>query len=286
MSWKKTAAYNVAKAKRRQEVADISHAERAAMNYNRRYGMDPEAYPTQVRPPAGYYQRERQSRGETKYFDVGINASVTTAGTTWADTEVPCDNYVNSSGSPAPYTDSCLLPTAQGSGYGQINGNKYLLKTVRVKGSLFAAVVGNVTSVSNPIPVRLILVEDTMPSGNQAQGEEIFQDFGATEENAYAFLRMASGGGRFRILKDKIITLNPTVAANDAGAGTVSTGYSQPHFKFAVKPNKEVQVKTGNSTPTIGGTVNSNIFLLAYAYKTTSAAAITVQACSRAYYID
>lgn len=264
----------------------MSHAERNMDIYYKRQQTPMEGidYPTKVYRNVGYAQQ--RSRGETKYFDVGINASVTTAGTTWADTEVPCDNYVNSSGSPAAYTDSCLIPTAQGSGYGQINGNKYMLKTVRVKGSLFAAVVGNVTSVSNPIPVRLILVQDLMPSGSQAQGEDVFQDFGATEENAYAFLRMASGGGRYQILKDKIVTLNPTVAANDAASGTVSTGYSQPHFKFAVKPNKEVQVKTGNATPTVAGTVNCNIFLLAYAYKTTSAAAITVQACSRAYYID
>ena len=42
---------------------------------------------------------------ETKYFDVAIDASITTAGSSWADTEVPCDFYVNSSGAPAAYTD-------------------------------------------------------------------------------------------------------------------------------------------------------------------------------------
>lgn len=246
-------------------------------------GIDyPMSYPA---PQRQSYQAQR-ARGETKYFDVGINTAVTTAGTTWADTEVPADNYVNSSGSPAAYTDACLVPTAQGSGYGQVNGNKYLLKMIRIKGSLFITQLTASNQVSNANPVRLVLVMDTMPSGTQAQGEDVFQDFGATEENAYSFLRMAAGGGRYQILKDKIINVTPTVAVNNASATTCSTSFTQPHFKFAVKLNKEVQIKTGNATPTVAGTVNCNIFLLAYCYNTSTAAAVTVQAASRAYYID
>jgi len=282
------ASYSKSKAQRRQDVEEMRAADRAQAVSNRRQSMEGVDYPMSYPPPRAYnptYQRQR-AMGEVKYFDVGINAAVTTAGTTWADTEVPADNYVNSSGAPAAYTDSCLVPTAQGSGYGQVNGNKYLLKTLRVKGSLYYAGFAGLTAVQSPIPVRLVLVMDLMPSGSQAQGEDVFQDFGATPENAYSFLRMASGGGRYQILKDKIVTLNPVVAANDAAASTVSMIYNQPHFKFAVKPNKEVQIKTGNATPTIAGTVNCNIFLLAYAYFGSSAQAITVQACSRAYYVD
>jgi len=282
------ASYSKSKAQRRQDVEEMRAADRAQAMSNRRQSMEGVDYPMSYPPPRAYnpsYQRQR-AMGEVKYFDVGINAAVTTAGTTWADTEVPADNYVNSSGSPAAYTDSCLVPTAQGSGYGQVNGNKYLLKTLRVKGSLFYAGFSALDAVQSPIPVRLVLVMDLMPSGSQAQGEDVFQDFGATPENAYSFLRMASGGGRYQILKDKIITLTPTVAANNAAGSTVSVTYTQPHFKFAVKPNKEVQIKTGNATPTIAGTVNCNIFLLAYAYFGSSAQAITVQACSRAYYVD
>ena len=54
---------------------------------------------------------------ETKYFDTGINTSVTFGGTSWTGSEVPCDNYINSSGAAAAYTDSALIPSANGSGY-------------------------------------------------------------------------------------------------------------------------------------------------------------------------
>jgi len=282
-------AYAKSKAGRRRDVAEMAAADRAEAAYyaRQRTPMEGIDYPMRYTAPArnNSYVAQR-ARGEVKYFDVGINASVTTAGTTWADTEVPADNYVNSGGAAAAYTDSCLVPTAQGSGYGQVNGNKYTLKTLRVKGSLSVPTNTAGTTVYNPIPVRLVLVMDNMPSGSQAQGEDVFQDFGATEENAYSFLRMAAGGGRYTILKDKIINITPVVSANNAAATTVSTSYTQPHFKFAVKPNKEVQIKTGNATPTVAGTVNCNVFLLAYAYQSTGAVAVTVQACSRAYYVD
>jgi len=283
------ASYSKSKAGRRRDVAEMAAADRAAATYYARQtapmeGIDyPMRYPA---PPRNQSYVAQRARGEVKYFDVGINAAVTTAGTTWADTEVPADNYVNSSGSHAGYTDSCLIPTAQGSGYGQVNGNKYLLKTLRVKGSLSVGTFGSLSTAQPTIPVRLVLVMDNMPSGTQAQGEDVFQDFGNTPENAYSFLRMAAGGGRYTILKDKIVNIQPTIAVNDATAGTVSVGFSQPHFKFAVKPNKEVQIKTGNATPTIAGTVNCNIFLLAYAYIGSAAQAVTIQACSRAYYVD
>jgi len=281
-------SYSKSKASRRRDVAEMQALDRAEAAYaaRQRTPMEGIDYPMRYQARAAPTYAAQRARGEVKYFDVGINTAVTTAGTTWADTEVPADSYVNSGGAAAAYTDACLVPTAQGSGYGQVNGNKYLLKTLRVKGSVFVAVPSGSTSVKNPVPVRLVLVMDTMPSGAQAQGEDVFQDFGALEENAYSFLRMASGGGRYQILKDKIVTITPQAAASDGATGTVTTSFSQPHFKFAVKPNKEVQIKTGNATPTVAGTVNCNIFLLAYAYQNTSAAAVTVQACSRAYYVD
>ena len=102
---------------------------------------------------------------ETKYFDVAIDADVTTAGTTWADTEVPCDFYVNSSGAPAAYTDSALIPTAQGSGYGQVDGLKYRIKKIRVRGALSTANLTAQATVSSGTITRLLLVMDTAPNG-------------------------------------------------------------------------------------------------------------------------
>ncbi len=224
---------------------------------------------------------------ETKYFDVGIFATVTWAGTDWSDSEVPADNYVNSSGTAAAYTDSCLLPTAIGSAYGEVNGNRYKLKKIRVRGTLTTAVVANADDMLNAVNVRLMLIHDEQPNGAQAQGEDIMQDIGAVGENLFSYKRVASSSGRFRILKDSFLTLEPVTAGTD-GTNTNSLGFETQHFSFQYQPNSPilVNVKSGSATPTIASTINANMFLILAGTRGGGAIGVTIAAASRAYYVD
>lgn len=237
------------------------------------------------------YGRSNRSLGsETKYFDTSFDASITAAGTTWADTEVPCDFYVNASGAPAAYTDSCLIPTAQGSGYGQVDGQRYLLKKIRVRGSLQPATLPDQADSNAGGIVRIMLVMDTQPNGAQAQGEDIMQDAGDAPANQFSFMRVATTSGRFRILKDEIVVCAPT-SFNDAAA-TGSTSYTYQTFSFQYQPKEPLQVSVanGNATPTVAGTIGCNIFLLCYGVvnggATVGPLATRVIGCSRAYYVD
>lgn len=234
-------------------------------------------------PPAG----AATVFNETKYFDTGINTVITWAGSDWSNTEVPCDNYVNSSGAAAAYTDSCLLPTAIGSAYGEVNGNRYKLKKIRVRGNLFVPLVADSADVLNPTYVRMMLVHDEQPNGAQAQGEDIMQDIGDVGENLYSFKRVASSSGRFRILKDVFHVLDATVAGTD-GTNTNSVGTEGLNFSFQYQPNSPilVNVKSGSSTPTIASTVNANMFLLLAGTRAGATVAVTIRAASRAYYVD
>lgn len=224
---------------------------------------------------------------ETKYFDTGINASVTFAGTTWADSEVPCDNYVNSSGTPAAYTDSALIPSAVGSGYGQVNGNRYKLKKIRVRGAVTKATGSDQADALRSPQVRIMLIMDTQPNGTQAQGEDVMQDFGATQEQIYAFKRVASNSGRFRILKDKFVVIKPTNSQTD-GTNTGSIAFDAVPFSFQYQPKTPIQVNiaSGNSTPTVAGLQSCNIFMMVVGAISSGAQTIEVVACSRAYYCD
>lgn len=229
------------------------------------------------------------SRGftETKYFDVGISDTVTTAGTTWADTEVAAANYINSSGTPAAYTDSALLPTAVGSGYGQVDGNRYRLKKIRVRGTLATPALADQDDPPAAVAVRALLVMDMQPNGAQAQGEDIIQDYGDAAVNRSAFMRVANASGRFRILKDEFILLQAATSATD-GTNTSSTSFYQGQFSWKYQPLKPlvVNIKSGNSTPTVAGLVNCNIFMLLYGTRGNTAVPVTVQGASRAYYND
>ncbi len=224
---------------------------------------------------------------ETKYFDTGIFHSVIWAGTDWSDSEVPCDNSVNGSGTAAAYTDSCLLPTAIGSAYGEVNGNRYKLKKIRVRGVLTAPVAQDQDDMLTAVNVRLMLIHDEQPNGAQAQGEDIMQDIGSVGENLFSYKRVASSSGRFRILKDQFITLQPATAGTDA-ANKNSLAFENENFSFQYQPNSPilVNVKSGSATPTIASTINCNMFLLLAGTRGGAAVAITIAAASRAYYVD
>lgn len=225
------------------------------------------------------------SAKETKYFDVGINTNVTWAGTDWSGSEVPADNYVNSSGAAAAYTDSALIPSANGSGYGQVDGNKYDLKAIRIRGSLKASVLSDQADMPQAVQVRLLLVEDSQPNGAQAQGEDVLQDIGEAAENLYSFLRIPNGLGRFRIIKDKMVTLQVSAAGTD-GASTNSVAFYTSMFKMNAKPNCTVTIKSGNAAPTVAGLINKNYFLLLAGVAGAAASAVTITGASRAYYKD
>lgn len=223
---------------------------------------------------------------ETKYFDTSFSQTVASAAD-WTGTEVPCTNYIQSDGTTVgAYTDSALIPSAIGAGYGQINGNKYYLKNLRCKGILLGSAASDQADVVTGTSVRLILVQDMQPQGAQAQGESIFTDMGTAFQAQFSFLAMAAGsGGRFRILKDKLYMLQPATSATDA-ANTCSTVRSSTHFKFNVAFKKpiQVQLKANSATPTVASLSNQNFFLLAHT--TTGTGVTTISGCARAYFQD
>jgi len=212
-------------------------------------------------------RRSRIMPPETKYFDTTTSATVAVAAD-WTGTEVPNVSYIQSDGTTVgAYTDSALLPSAIGAGYGQVNGNKYFLKQLRLKGEILPSIVSDSADVLPMQTVRLVLVMDTQPNGAQAQGEEVFTDLGSATQCQYSFLAMGAGsGGRFRILKDKMFRMQPAIAGTD-GANTNSVARAGASYSMSYRPKKPIQVvlKANSSTPTVASLSNVNIFLLAHA---------------------
>jgi len=223
---------------------------------------------------------------ETKYFDTSFSNPIAVAAD-WTGTEVPCFSYVKSDGTTVDaYTDSSLIPSAIGSGYGQVNGSKYNLRKLRIKGAILPIAASDQADVVPATTVRLILVQDLQPNGTQAQGEDLFIDMGTSTQNNSNFLSMGSGsGGRFKIWKDKIFLLNPAVAATDA-ANTASNIRNGASFKFNLNFKKPIQVnlKANSAVPTTASLSNCNFFLLAH--QGAGNCIPLLSGCARAYYND
>jgi len=223
------------------------------------------------------------SGSETKYFDTSQQQTIASAAD-WTGSEVPSTNYVQSDGTTVgAYTDSALIPSAIGAGFGQVVGAKYAIKKIRCRGSIRGVLVPDAADVQVPAVVRVCMVQDTRPNGAQAQGEDVFLDMGDGEQNNFSFQSMGAGqGGRFRILKDFTAVLQPAVAGTD-GANTNSTVRQGTTFSFTWKPKVplEVLLKANSAVPTVASLSSCNIFLLAH----TGAATVSLSACSRCYYI-
>jgi len=220
---------------------------------------------------------------ETKYFDTSQEQTIASAAD-WTGTEVPCTNYVQSDGTTVgAYTDSALIPSAIGAGFGQVVGSKYRIKKIRVRGTLGGPVASDQADVLRAATVRVLLVHDQRPNGAQAQGEDTFLDMGNAFQNNWAFMSMGAGqAGRFRILKDYTCQLQPASTGTD-GANTNSTTRSSATFSFTWKPKVplEVLLKANSNTPTVAALSSANIYLLAHA----DAGATTIESCARCYYL-
>lgn len=267
----------------RGEAAVVERALKRIDRGVARYGAEAVA---KYYTPKVYTNRVSAIPPETKYFDTSFSATVASAAD-WTGTEVPCTNYIQSDGTTVgAYTDSSLLPSAVGAGYGQVIGSKYFLKAHRVRGVLSqTTALADQADVPVPITVTLALVHDTQPNGAQAQGEEVFTDMGTAGQVNHSFQAMGAGaGGRFKILKRKVYVLQPAVAGTD-GANTNSATLCAAQFSFEYQPKKPLLccIKSSSSTPTVATISDNNIFLLAHS---SGVGNIAVTGCSRAYYAD
>ncbi len=222
---------------------------------------------------------------ETKYFDTAVDGHTIATAADWTGTEVPCDVRIGGDGSTVTaYTDSALIPSAQGTGYGELLGTRYRLKAIRIKGSLNAAVQSDQADVARAAIVRVVLVMDTNANGAQAQGETVFTDFGSDAVNCNSFLNMGTTGGKFRILRDMRVMLQPAVAGTDAAnTNTVVRESSLFHMQWKPKKPLVVSLKASAATPATSQLQSHNIFLLAL---TDSGAGANIDFACRAYFCD
>lgn len=222
---------------------------------------------------------------ETKYFDTSFSQTISVVAD-WTGTEVPCTNYIQSDGTTlGAYTDSALIPSAIGAGFGQVVGSKYNLKKIRVRGSVQSLVGSDQADVAVPTTVRVVLVQDLRPNGAQAQGEDVFPDMGTSTQDNFSFLAMGAGNaGKFKILADEWITLDPSVAGTD-GANTNSVSRGSKTFSMIWKPKTPLQVllKANSAVPTVASLSSCNIFLLAHA--DFGSPSTTIQGAARCYYV-
>jgi len=221
---------------------------------------------------------------EIKYFDTaGTNAVAATAD--WTGTEIPCDNYIQSDGTMlGAYTDSALIPSANGPGYGQVLGGKYRILKIRVRGLMsvdFSTAISTVPSAS--LQSRLVMVMDLQAGGAQLQGEQVFTDMGLVNNCINSFQQQGQSTDKYRVLKDRIFNHNVAAIGSSFDSNDMKAAYNSVPFSWVYTPSKPLVVNclTSGSTPSVSQLKDINIFLLARSGGTGS-----ISFVCRCYYTD
>lgn len=179
-----------------------------------------------------------QAITERKYFDSEVNA-LTMATITTLFTGAEAD----------PATTNTLFAPTTGDDITNRQGRKVQVLSLKIRGEVKYAAQVDQLALDNAPLIRLALVQDTQTNGTQLNSEDVFQ--GAVNSGqGYLSFQNPANFGRFKVLKDKFMTLSTPTAVND-GTNVEVAGYSR-YFKWSYKFTKPVVM---HFNATNGGTV-------------------------------
>lgn len=192
-------------------------------------------------------------QGEMKYFDSELSGNTINSSPSWSNCWGDPDTW------PVATIDTLFCPT-QGAGINQRIGKQVKLHKIRIYGQITR---GNIDAGAGGIEggsVRLILFQDMQTNSARVNTNVLMR--GSSAGNATVAMHTpqnTDGFGRFRVLKDKLYTLDdPTLStANDASEII-------KHFKWTIKFKEPVIVHfNANNGGTIADIIDNSFHIAA-----------------------
>lgn len=219
---------------------------------------------------------------ELKVFDT--RGGLALDETAWA--YLPPAAYITSDGvTVGAYSDSALIPSATGSGFGQSQGPSYTLYGVDVDAQVDVNIAND-----NPAPIccRVCLIEDTQPNGVNPIVPFCFQNWSYMPATLGSFESLSNGAaGRYKILQDE------TFYIDSAGGILVSAGVLRGYFqgkllkfRYVWPEGRAVYKKTNSATPTMAALSNCNIFLAGCRLPSGGSQDVNINFTARAWFLD
>lgn len=178
---------------------------------------------------ARMYKQIRSAVGvESKYWDSPIGFNLPAA-TDWAAT-----NAI-----------SMDMPSiAAGDDVYQRNGKKVVLSKITFRGRLTMTPTTGQTIVQGAVGCRIVLISNCKTTqtlnNTTTSGTEVFGAYSTTATPANIQVGVATFlnpayFGKYKVLKDKMINIQPAAATNNAGATTVSQTWNEVWVKMTYK---------------------------------------------------
>lgn len=190
--------------------------------------------------------------GEMKQFDCDLTtfplAAVTT---TWvAGTVVDPATTINL-GSAAVANPNCLFAPTVGAALNQRIGRAVKLMKCKVTGTITCAPQAAQGAADASAKVRILLVMDKQTNAAQMTAAQLLRDASGASTTISSY-QNPDNFGRFRVLKDKMISIADLNLAGSPTAGDVIQGSFMRTFKMSYRFKKPVEV---HFNATNGGTV-------------------------------
>lgn len=238
---------------------------------------------------AKYYSPATRMRPEMKYFDTSYNGVSLSTANDWSTSVLTASNYIASDGSTiTAYSLAPIIPSAVGSSYGQVVGNKYMIRKIKVRGFLRPDPTdGASANIGVDCRSRLIMLMDKQPSGVQAQPTDIFTDWGSNFNNLDSFQAVGTAGmARYRVLYDR--TFVHHVEAVNSGSGDSAFSAVPIKISKTFKKGIVVNIRSNSSVPAMASLYDCNIYLVGLTYNESAGAAgaVKLYATARCCYTD
>jgi len=209
-----------------------------------------------AKPRAGYTSVARTRgaavTGEMKYFDADNQGTLLVATTTtWpAGTVIDPLTTINL-GAAAVATPLTLFAPTVGSGLNQRVGRQVKVHKIKIHGHINVPAQNAQSAADSAAKCRIVLVMDQQTNAAQMTGAQLFQDASAAASTLNTF-QNPNNFGRFRVLKDKMITVQNLNLAGSPTTADVIQQSARVSFKFAVNFKTPIIV---HFNATNGGTV-------------------------------
>lgn len=201
------------------------------------------------------------SKGEIKYF-TATNDFTVPASTDWTGTEAD------------PAAEGALFTPDHGTAINQRIGEKVTVEKIKIHGLAFIPKAASSAAITAST-IRLLLVQDMQTNASQCQGEQIMDNtVGTDARDMVNAFQSDKNFGRFRVLKEKIITLqNPQ---ND-GTVAVRMGLERAfRMKYVFKKPLVVRFNRSNNA-TVADIVDNSFHLIVNATNIDGAPVVTYQ---------
>lgn len=150
----------------------------------------------------------------------------------------------------------CVNAIRQGTGFYERIGRKVTCRSLQITGVLNASAEVDADSAPDAVTVRMVVVYDRQPNQSMPAFNQIFashSNMGEVNTSTVFSPLNLTQASRFRILKDKVYNLNPTIPGPVDGAASAMLFREKTVKEYIKLPNLETVYESTVSGETVPG---------------------------------